>query len=153
LRLFDRATGGRLISTVVTLMLTLCGVRHGLVKKLTVTPANVLDQKVLKSICPDQGMVFTDKLYDCKRADAVLRANNCYAGTIRKNNNRIKNRDLDRWHSSIRMPFEGTFSKLRKRTKFRGQTKVAFQCFFEAICHNLKKAVAILPVLPLNAAP
>jgi|GEM_PF-7081721 len=43
------------------------------------------------------------------------------------------------------MPFEGTFSKLNHRTRYRGKTKVLFQCFMEAIVHNLKKAIKILP--------
>ena len=119
--------------------------RYGLIDKLAVTAANVVDFKVLKNICPKQGMVFTDKLYDCHEADKWIKANNCYAGTIRKNNNQNKNRDLDRWRSGVRMPFEGVFSKLNKRARYRGQTKVTMQCFLEAICHNLKKAVKILP--------
>jgi len=119
--------------------------RYGLIDKLAVTPANVVDFKVTKSICPKQGMVFTDKLYDCKESDKWIKANNCYAATIRKNNNKQKNRDLDRWRSKVRMPFEGVFSKLNKRARYRGQAKVTMQCFLEAICHNLKKAVKILP--------
>ncbi|KKU72994.1 MAG: Transposase IS4 family protein, partial [Parcubacteria group bacterium GW2011_GWA2_47_26] len=95
---------------------------------------------------PSQGMVFMDKLYDCKKAYAVLKANGCAPGTIRKRNNPQKNRDLDRWRSYRRMPFEGTFSKLRERSKFKGRVKVLFQCFAEAICHNLKKAVTVLPM-------
>lgn len=62
-----------------------------------------------------------------------------------KNNNKFKNKGLDSWKSKTRMPFEGNFSKLRKRAKFRGLSKVTMQCFMEAICHNLKKAVLILP--------
>jgi len=62
-----------------------------------------------------------------------------------KKNNKVKNRDLDKWKTITRMPFEGNFSKLRKRAKFRSQVKVLFQCFSEAICHNLKKAILILP--------
>lgn len=126
--------------------------RHGLIKKTVATPANVPDfnSGVLNKLCPDQGMVFMDKLYDCKKVDQTLQTNGCYPGTIRKNNNKAKNKDLDRWRSSVRIPFEGTFSKLNKRTRFRGQTKVAMQCTFEAIVHNLKKAVTILP---MKAAP
>lgn len=120
--------------------------RHGLIGKVAATPANVVDFQVLPSLCPNQGMVFADKLYDCRYADQVITSHGCFAGTIRKRNNPLKNRDLDRWRSSVRMPFEGTFSKLRKRTKYRGQTKVLFQCLFEAICHNLKKAVRIVPL-------
>lgn len=120
--------------------------RYGLVKKIAVTPANVLDFQSLKDVCPEQGAIFTDKLYDCKIADETIEANNCYAATIRKNNNKKKNKDLDRWRSGIRMPFEGTFSKLRKRAKFKGLLKITFQCYFEAICHNLKKAVVYAPI-------
>jgi transposase, IS5 family len=120
--------------------------RYGLKKKVVVTPANVLDYEVMKSVCPEQGMVFMDKLYDVAKADKWIKAKGCHAATIRKKNNKNKNRDLDRWRSSVRMPFEGVFSKTRKRAKFRGLEKVTMQCFFEAICHNLKKAVRILPM-------
>jgi IS5 family transposase len=114
--------------------------RFGLIDKLAVTPANVLDWLALPNICPENCMVFMDKLYDCRRADITLKLNGCHAATIRKNNNQNKNRDLDRWRSGVRMPFEGVFSKLRKRARYRGQAKVLMQCYFEAICHNLKKA-------------
>lgn len=128
--------------------------RYGLIEKLTVTPANVLDFEVLGQICPSQRMVFMDKLYDCKKAYAILKANGCAPGTIRKRNNPTKNRDLDRWRSHMRMPFEGNFSKLRERSKFKGKVKVLFQSFAEAIVHNLKKAITILPMeIPMSIAP
>jgi len=120
--------------------------RFGLINKLCVTPANVLDFQVINNICPKQGMVFCDKLYDCKKVNLALKANNCFSGVIMKNNNTMKNRGLDSWRSKIRMPFEGNFSKLRKRTKFKTQPKVFFQCTFEAIVHNLKKAITVLPL-------
>lgn len=120
--------------------------RYGLIQKVAVTPAHVLDWKVLKDVCPDQGMVFADKMYDSKEADFWLQMNACAAGTIRKNNNKKKNKDLDRWRSGVRMPFEGTFSKLNHRARYRGRIKVLLQCFAEAICHNLKKAITILPM-------
>lgn len=119
--------------------------RYGLIDKLAVTPANVLDFDALKNICPDNQMIFMDKLYDTKKSDLILLANGCAAGTIRKNNNKNKNFDLDRWRSKIRMPFEGTFSKLRKRTRYRGKVKVVFENFALAICYNLKKAITVLP--------
>lgn len=121
--------------------------RYGLIEKLTVTPANVLDFQVLDEICPDQGMAFLDKLYDTGSTDRILRAHGVAAGTIRKRSNAEKNADLDRWRSSVRMPFEGTWSKLRRRTKFRGKVKVLLQCFLEATCHNLKKALTVLPTV------
>lgn len=119
--------------------------RYGLVKKVAATPANVLDFQIIRSICPKQGAVFADKLYDTKKTDGMIQSTGCYAATIRKNNNRKKNRDLDRWRSSIRMPFEGTFSKRQKRARYRSLVKVAMQCFLEAIAHNLKKAVRLVP--------
>lgn len=121
--------------------------RYGLINKVAVTPANVLDFKMTESMCPKQGMVFCDKLYDCKHANQTIIGNNCFLATLRKNNNPLKNRDLDKWRSAIRMPFEGTFSKLRKRAKFRGLTKMTFQCFAEAIVHNLKKATTVIPMV------
>ena len=124
---------------------TAVDMRHGLIEKTAVTPANVLDFKALKHICPNQGLVFMDKLYDCKEADLVLQIHGCHSATIRKNNNKTKQKDLDRWRSSVRMPFEGVFSKLKKRARYRGLSKVVFQNFFASIVHNLKKAVAILP--------
>lgn len=121
--------------------------RHGLIDKTTVTPANVPDFKVVARICPSEGLIFMDKLYDTKKTDAVIRGSGCSPGTIRKNNNPEKNFDLDRWRSQVRMPFEGTFSKLSKRTRYRGQTKVAFANFAQTIVFNLKKAIKITPNL------
>jgi len=86
-----------------------------------------------------------DKLYDTKNANLILMANGCAAGTIRKNNNKEKNWSLDAWRSKIRMPFEGTFSKMNHRARYRSEVKVLFQCFVEAIAHNLKKAAKIIP--------
>lgn len=119
--------------------------RCGLISKTTVTPANVPDFKVVNRICPNQGYVFMDKLYDTKKTDQVIIRSGCSPGTIRKNNNPNKNMDLDRWRSSIRMPFEGVFSKLNKRTKYKGLQKVMFQNYAESITYNLKKAIRYLP--------
>lgn len=121
--------------------------RFGLINKVAVTPANTPDFRAVKNICPNQGMVFMDKGYDYKEADMWIRANSSTPATLRKNNNKQKNHDLDSWRSKVRMPFESTFSKQSKRAKYRGQTKVLFQCLAEAIVYNLKKAVRILPSL------
>lgn len=119
--------------------------RCGLISKTTITPANVLDYQVVEQIIPKQGYVFMDKLYDTKKTDQVIIRSGCSPGTIRKKNNPIKNKDLDRWRSGIRMPFEGVFSKLSKKTKYKGLSKVAFQNFAESIVYNLKKAIKYLP--------
>jgi len=119
--------------------------RFGLINKVAVTPANMPDYKAVKYISPKQGMVFMDKGYDYKKADLWIKLKGGVPATLRKNNNKQKNKDLDRWRSKVRMPFESTFSKQRKRAKYHGQTKVTFQCFAEAMVYNLKKAVRILP--------
>lgn len=118
--------------------------RHGLVQKVAVTSANVPDFKPVGSILPTQGAVFMDKLYDTKKTNALVRAAGCHVATIRKNTNKEKNRDLDRFRSAIRMPFEGVFSKMSKLARYRGHAKVVMQAFFQAIVHNLKKAVRLL---------
>jgi len=120
--------------------------RHGLIDKLAVTPANTPDPKALVQIITPNTMPFMDKIYDQARVYQILKANNCHSGVIKKRNNKTKNKDLDSWKSKIRMPFEGNFSKLRKRAKFRSRIKVLAQCYFEAMAHNLKKAIAILPL-------
>lgn len=122
--------------------------RFGLVDKVAVTPANIPDFRALKDICPDNCMAFLDKIYDTKKSNLILSANGCAIGTIKKNSNKNKNRDLDRWRSGVRMPFEGTFSKMNHRARYRGKVKVLFQCFAEAICHNLKKAIKNIAPLP-----
>jgi len=121
--------------------------RFGLITQVAVTPANTPDYKAVKDITPKQGMVFMDKGYDYKEADEWIREKNCVPATLRKNNNKQKNFDLDSWRSKVRMPFESTFSKQRKRAKYRGQTNVTFQCLAEAMVYNLKKAIRILPSL------
>jgi IS5 family transposase len=119
--------------------------RFGLIDKLAVTSANVMDFQMLPNICPINQMVFMDKLYDTKKCNLILKMNNCASGIIRKNNNKNKNSDLDKWRSKTRMPFESTFSKLNKRARYRGSVKVLLQYFFEAITHNLKKMIRFLP--------
>jgi IS5 family transposase len=120
--------------------------RHGLISKVAVTPANVPDYKTTKQIAPKSGMVFSDKLYDNKENNNVLKAAGLHNGVIKKNNNKLKNKNLDSWVSKMRMPFESTFSHQSKRTRYKGTTKVYFQVLAESICHNLKKALKLLPM-------
>lgn len=123
--------------------------RHGLVKKVAVTAANVPDFKAAESIAPKEGAVFMDKIYDTKNTDRRFKALGIHLATIRKNNNPLKNRGLDRWRSAVRMPFEGTFSKMNKRARYRGHSKVTMQCFLEATAYNLKKATRLLIAPPI----
>ena len=62
---------------------------------------------------------------------------------ILKHNMIGKNKDLDRWSSSVRALFEGVFSKFEKRARYRGHANVQFQFFMDAIVHNVKRLVSI----------
>ena len=65
------------------------------------------------------------------------------SAAILKHNMHGKNKDLDRWRSSVRAPFEGVFSKFKKRARYRGHANVQLQFFMDAIVHNVKRLVAI----------
>ena len=115
----------------------------GLIKAIAVTPANVTDQEGLKHVCPNTGMVFGDKQYCCKKAQNTMKNNHCHSGAIMKNNMTKKNKDKDRWLSRMRAPFEGTFSKLSHRARYRGWAKVQMQAFLEAIVFNVKRLLVL----------
>ena len=63
--------------------------------------------------------------------------------TILKNNRKDKNKDLDRYRSSIRIPFEGTFSKQDRFTRYWTTPKVLFQATMEAFVLNFKRLIQI----------
>jgi len=119
--------------------------KQGIITKVAVTPANTPDGQALidEGLCPDQGMVFMDKGYDSEEVAKTLRKKKCANATIQKNNRKNKNKDLDRWRSSIRMPFEGTFSKQSRFTRYRTTPRVLFQATMEALATNLKRLIQI----------
>ena len=41
------------------------------------------------------------------------------------------------------MPYEGVFSKMSQRARYRGKLKVYYQAVIEAIVHNVKRLIAI----------
>jgi len=123
----------------------------GLINKIAVTSANETDQEGLKYVCPNSGMVFADKQYCCRRAQEIMAAKHCHSGAIFKNNMKNKNKDKDRWISKVRAPFEMVFSKMSKRTRYRGLVKVRLQVFLEAIVFNIKRLI-VLNSPPLFAA-
>jgi IS5 family transposase len=54
---------------------------------------------------------------------------------------KVKNKDLDKWYTKLRSPYERVFSKTNHRVRYQGITKNQFTAFMEAIAHNLKRAV------------
>lgn len=117
----------------------------GLVNKVAITSANVSDAKGLKNVCPDQGAIFADKAYCTKPARRIADRKSCHLAAIKKNNMRGKNRDLDRWYSGVRAPYENVFAQQRKRTRYRGIEKNQFAAFMEAICFNLRRLSVLDP--------
>ena len=115
----------------------------GVVTKVAMTPANVSDGKALKHVCPDRGMVFADKAYCGRDTQQVIKARGCHSGVILKNNMKDKDHRRDKWLTKVRMPYEGVFSRMPTRARYRGQAKVQFQGFMEALVHNLKRWIRI----------
>ncbi len=125
---------------------------NGLISRTAVTPANVPDHKGLKHICPRQGAVFADKGYSPEASQNEIKRRGCHSGVILKNNMKAKNSDKDRWLTKVRMPYEGTFSQMRKRTKYRGVVKNQFEGFLEALAFNFKRLIKI-GAPPLQLTP
>ena len=116
----------------------------GLIETIAATPANISDQAGFKHICPRDGqMVFGDKSYCLKPAQEAMKKRGAYSAAILRHNMIGKNKDLDRWRSSMRAPFEGIFSKFEKRARYKGLAKIQFQLFMDAIVWNAKRLVRI----------
>lgn len=91
-----------------------------LINKVAVTPANTPDAKGYREVYHGQGATYAGKAYCTEEVKQDAKRNGCHLRAIKKNNMRDKNRDLDRWISSIMAPYESMFSKQRKRTKYCG---------------------------------
>jgi IS5 family transposase len=125
----------------------------GLIERIAATPANISDQEGFSHVCPRGGeMVFADKAYCLGKAQTAMKIRSATSAAILKNNMKNKNKDLDRWRSGIRAPFESVFSKFERRARYRSLAKVQLQLFMEAIVHNMKRLVQINPPpLPIGA--
>ena len=117
--------------------------QSGLINKVAITHANVIDSKGFKHVAPKQGAAIMDKGYCDKNVQTVAKANNLHLCAIKKNNMKDKNFDLDRWYSSLRAPYERVFSNQSKRTKYRGLAKNQFHAFMQTIAFNLKRLVVL----------
>src|SRR3989338_9304643 len=74
----------------------------------------------------------------------------CHLAAIKKNNMIGKNKDLDRWYSHLRSPYERVFSKRDPRVRYRGVVKNQFAAFMQAMSFNLKRLVVLnIPNLSL----
>jgi len=123
-------------------------IQSGMINKVAITPANVIDSKGFKHATPSQGAVYADKGYCDKNAKQTALTKNLHLCAIKKNNMKGKNRDLDRYYTAIRAPFEHVFSKQNKRVRYRGIAKNQFSAFMQAITFNFKRLVVLTTSSP-----
>ena len=110
--------------------------QSGMINKVAITSANVIDSKGFKHVAPNSGAAYADKGYSDKNAKQAALTKGVHLCAIKKNNMKGKNRDLDRYYTAIRAPFEHVFSKQNKRVRYRGIAKNQFSAFMQAISFN-----------------
>lgn len=117
------------------------GMKHGFINKVAVTKANVNDADAVKHVLPKHGFVCGDKGFI--PAIKLIIGRGLEPLIILKNNMKEKNRDLDRWISKLRAPYEGTFSKQNNRTRYKGVAKNQGAEFMNAAAFNLKRLLVL----------
>lgn len=117
----------------------------GLINKVAITPANITDANGYKNVCPSQGATYLDKGYCLDPAIKVAKAKGVHLAAIKKNNMKGKNKEKDKWYSSLRSPYERVFSQRERRVRYRGIAKNQFAAFMHAICFNLKRLTVLSP--------
>ncbi len=117
--------------------------KHGLINKVALTPANVTDAQALRHVCPNQGAIVADKGYCTDPARSEIQRRGCHDMTIKKKNMKDKDHDKDRFISGLRGPFENVFSQRNKRVRYKGIKKNQFSSFMNALCFNFKRLIVI----------
>ena len=117
--------------------------QSGMINKVAVSQANVIDSKAMKHVLPAQGAVYADKGYCDKNAVFYAKKKLLHLASIKKNNMKDKNPDLDKYYSKMRAPYERVFSKQSHISKYKGIAKNQFSVFMQAIGHNLKRLVVL----------
>lgn len=122
--------------------------QSGMINKVAITKASTIDSKGMQHVTPNQGSVYGDKGYCDKNAKRVAAKKNLHLATVKKNNMLGKNKDLDRWYTKLRSPYERVFSKTSHRVRYLGIEKNQFTAFMESIAHNLKRMVVLNETSP-----
>ena len=89
--------------------------QSGLINKIAITSANVTDANGLANVAPKTGAVYADKGYCTKSCQITAKIKGLHLAAIKNNNMKDKNKDKDRWYSTIRAPYERVFSQRNKR--------------------------------------
>ena len=116
---------------------------QGIITAVAVTPGNVPDGRAFSMIAPSQGAVLGDKAYGDGAAQEEMGRKGLHSMAIKKQNARGKDQRKDSFLTALRMPFEGIFSKMPKRARYRGISKVHFQAVMEALVSNFKRLQGI----------
>ena len=122
--------------------------QSGMINKVAITSAEVIDSKGMKHVIPENGAVYSDKGYCDKNAKKAIAKRNLHLASIKNNNMKGKNKDLDKWYTKLRSPYERVFSKTNHRVRYQGIAKNQFTAFMEAIAHNFKRAVVLNELYP-----
>jgi transposase, IS5 family len=118
-------------------------IQYGMINKVAITPANLTDAKGLALVLPKQGAVYADKGYCTMPARIAAARRKVHLCSVKKNNMKGKNFDLDKYYTKIRSPFERVFSQDNKRLRYIGIAKNQFAEFMNAICFNLRRLTVL----------
>ena len=122
--------------------------QSGMINKVAITQASVIDSKGMKHVTPTSGAVYGDKGYCDKNAKAAAAKRNLHLAAMKKNNMIGKNKDLDKWYCKLRSPYERVFSKTNHRVRYQGIQKNQFTAFMESIAHNFKRSIVLNDLYP-----
>ena len=122
--------------------------QSGMINKVAITKASIIDSKGMKHVTPTSGAVYGDKGYCDKNAKAAAAKRNLHLAAMKKNNMIGKNKDLDKWYCKLRSPYERVFSKTNHRVRYQGIQKNQFTAFMESIAHNFKRMVVLDKLYP-----
>jgi transposase, IS5 family len=113
--------------------------QSGMINKVAITSANVTDARGFKHVCPNSGAVYADKGYCLSPSKTESKRKRIHLCAVKRNNMKGKNRDLDKYYTKLRCPYERVFSKANKRLRYIGIAKNQFSSMMHAICFNLKR--------------
>lgn len=122
--------------------------QSGMINKVAITKASTIDSKGMKHVIPNQGAVYADKGYCDKNAKAAAAKRNLHLAAVKKNNMIGKNKDLDKFYTKMRSPYERVFSKTNHRVRYQGIVKNQFTAFMEAIAYNFKRSIVLNELYP-----
>ncbi len=87
--------------------------------------------------------IYIDKGYGDRQTHIDAKRKHCILRAILKNNMKAKDKDKDRFISSMRSPYERVFSNTNHQVRYKGITKNQFALFMESLAFNLKRMVIL----------